>query len=241
MFSAEHFIWMALCAVFVALLTFLSLRFKFSYRTSALIMALVAFVSELSKILSHMEFVNGEDVSDGMVIEAGALPLHLCSLLVFVFLFLPFCQNQKLKAFLNSFIVPIGLIGSLTAILVATSGTDFTKITSYQCFVYHAAMIWFALYLVLTGQADLGIRAWIRNMATLFSLAVLMIWVNGALQAYDTNFFYVVRPPADNLPLLNLDKGWFAYIGGLMLCGLVGVTAVHLPGIIGELKRKGKK
>ena len=62
----------------------------------------------------------------------------------------------------------------------------------------------------------------------------------GALQAYDTNFLYVVRPPADGLPLLNLDNGWYAYFGALVLCGFVGITAVHLPFVIKEMIIKNK-
>ena len=199
-------------------------------------MAGVSLVSEMSKIFSHMEFVNGENNADGMVIDAGALPLHLCSLLIFVFFYLPFCKNDKIKGYLTSLVIPVGLVGSLLAILMATSGTDFTEPEAYQCFIYHAVMVWFAIFLVAKKHADLGVRAWIRNLVIVGSLAFIMIWVNGALQAYDTNFLYVVRPPTDGLPLLNLDNGWYAYFGALVLCGFVGITAVHLPFIIREIK-----
>jgi uncharacterized membrane protein YwaF len=214
------------------------MKFKFSFRTSAFIMAGVSLVSEMSKIFSHMEFVNGENNSDGMVIDAGALPLHLCSLLIFVFFYLPFCKNDKIKGYLTSLVIPVGLVGSLLAILMATSGTDFTEPEAYQCFIYHAVMVWFAIFLVAKKHADLGVRAWIRNLVIVGSLAFIMIWVNGALQVYDTNFLYVVRPPADNLPILNLDNGWYLYFGSLLLCGFVGITAVHLPFIIREIKQQ---
>ncbi len=238
MFTTEHFIWLGICAALIAVLTFVSLKFKFSFRTSAFIMAAVSVCSEVSKILSHMEYVNEEDISEGMVIEATALPLHLCSMLIFVFFYLPFCKNDKHKRFLTSLTVPVGLIGSLLALVMATSGTDFTSPEAYQCFLYHAVMVWFAIYLVASKNADLGWRAWITNLVTLGCTAVAMIWVNGALQVYDTNFLYVVRPPADNLPLLNLDNGWYVYFGTLLVCGFVGITAVHLPFMIKDMKKK---
>ena len=242
MFTTEHFIWMGICIAFVAVLTFISVKFKFSFRTSAVIIALIALASEVSKIISHMEPVNGADASDGMVIEATALPLHLCSLLIFAFFYLPFCKKEGVKKYLISITVPVGLVGSLLAILMATSGTDFLSPNAYQCFVYHAAMIWFVMYLMITRQAELGVSAWLKNLLTLFSLSMLMIWVNGALQVYDTNFLYVVRPPVDGLPLLNLNNGWYAYFGTVLLCGFVGVTAVHLPYIIMDIKNaKSKK
>lgn len=242
MFTTEHFIWLGICAAVIAVLTVASMKLNFSFRTSAFIMAGVSLVSEVSKILSHMEFVNGEDCADGMVIDAGALPLHLCSLLIFVFFYLPFCKNEKHRSYLTSLVIPVGLVGSLLAILMATSGTDFTSSEAYQCFIYHAVMVWFAIFLVAKKYADLGVKAYVRNLVTVGCLAIIMIWVNGALQAYDTNFLYVVRPPADGLPLLNLDNGWYAYFGALVLCGFVGITAVHLPFVIrGFQMKRGKK
>ncbi len=237
MFTLEHFIWIGICAVLIAGLGILSLRLKFSFRTSALIMAAIALVSELSKICSDMEFVNGVDAAEGMVLDAGSLPFHLCSLLIFAFFYLPFAKEGKFKSFLLSLTVPVGLIGSLLAILMATSGTDFTDIDSYQCFLYHAGMTWFAVYLVATKQVELGKKAWRTNLAALSCLVIVMLWVNSILQVYDTNFWYVVRPPVDGLPLLNLDNGWFAYFGTLVALGFIGVTAVHLPTMLKERKK----
>ncbi len=232
MFTTNHFIWLGACVVLIGILSFLSRRFRFSFRTAALTMAIISLCSEVSKILSHMEFVNGVDVTEGMVIDPGALPLHLCSLLIFVYFYLPFSKEGKLRSFLTSLCVPVGIIGASLALLMATSGTDFTSPEPYQCFLYHAAMIWFSGYLIATKQVDLGKKAWLTNMGVLFALAVGMLWVNGALRAYDTNFFFVVRPPVEGLPLLNLDNGWYAYFAAICLCGLVGLTAVHLPFIL---------
>ena len=68
-----------------------------------------------------------------------------------------------------------------------------------------------------------------------------MIWVNSALQVYDTNFFYVVRPPMDNLPILNLDNGWFAYFISLVLVAFVLFTLLHIPFIIAERRKTTTK
>ncbi len=234
MFTTEHFIWIGICTAFIVVFTIVSLKLKFSFRTAAFIMSGFALVSETSKILSDMQFVNGENAAEGMVLKAGSLPLHLCSLLIFAFFYLPFAKDGKLKDFILSLTVPVGLIGSVLAILMATSGTGFDDIGAYQCFVYHTGMTWFAVYLVATKQVKLGKKEWLTNMVVLFCMMAGMIWVNSALQAYDTNFWYVVRPPADGLPILNLDHGWYAYIAGLMIVGLVCLTAVHLPFMIKE-------
>ncbi len=225
MFTTEHFIWIGICAAFIGMLTFLSVRFRFSFRTAAWIMAAISLASETAKILSHMEPATG----GGMVLEATSLPLHLCSLLIFAFFYLPFAREGRLKTWVLSLTVPVGLIGALLAILMATSGTNFAKPYAYQCFLYHAGMTWFAIYLIRTKQVELGKKAWLRNLLSLFCMVVIMLWVNSALQVYDTNFWYVVRPPMDGLPIINLDHGWYAYFASLLVIGFLAVTAVHLP------------
>ncbi len=237
MFTVNHFIWIAICALFIVVLTYFSLKNKFSYRTATFVMAGIAFASETSKILSHMEFVNGVDASEGMVIEATALPLHLCSVLIFAFFYLPFVKNEKLKNFILSLTVPVALVGGTMAILMATSSVRFDIVEPYQCFIYHSGVIWFAIYLIATKQVYLGKKAFFANALTLFAASVVMIWVNGALQAYDTNFLYVVRPPAENLPVLNLNHGWYVYYASLLVVGILGLGIVHLPFMLCEKKK----
>lgn len=67
----------------------------------------------------------------------------------------------------------------------------------------------------------------------------IMLWVNSILQVYDTNFFYLVRPPMDNLPILNLNNGWFVYFISLITVALILFSLLHLPFII--LERKERK
>lgn len=237
MFSTNHFIWLGICAVLITSLSIISIKCKFSLKTAALIMAGISFVSEMSKIFSHMEYANGVDITDGMVLSPKALPFHLCSLMIFAYFYLPFAKEGKLKKFILSFVVPVGIVGASIAILIATSGTSFVKPEPYQCFVYHSGMVWFAIYLICTKQTSLGIKNWKTNIITLFALAFSMIWVNSILSEYDTNFFFVVRPPAENLPILNLNNGWYVYFLTILLLGFIGVTLVHLPFIIKEKKK----
>ena len=65
------------------------------------------------------------------------------------------------------------------------------------------------------------------------------IYVNGALSVYGTNFMYLVRPPLEGLPYLNLESGWYAYFLRLIALGAAIVTVFHLPFLVRE--RRGKK
>ena len=237
MFSVNHFIWIAICIVLVVALSVVSVKFKFTFKTATIIICCVIGVSEIAKIMYSMVPAKG----GGMVISAGALPFHLCSTLIFAFAYLMFSKNEKTKEVVKSFVVPAGILGGILAILIPTSGTGFAAIQTYQCFIYHAAILWYGVYLIATKQVNLGLRAYLRNLIIFALLAVLMIWINGALQVYQTNFFFIVKPPVDGLPIINLNNGWYAYFFTLVAIAVVLVGIVHLPSIIKEFKNRKSK
>ena len=237
MFTTNHFIWMGICAVIIGLLLLISLKFKFSCKQASLVMALIAAGSEICKIFTHIEDAPG----GGGVLEPGALPLHLCSILISLVFFCAFSKHETQVSKVASLCVPVGLWGGVLAILMATSGVNFAKPYAYQCFLYHAGLLWWALHLLLTRQVDLGLQAYLRNLKVLGGMLFLMIWVNSALSVYDTNFWFVVRPPADGLPLLNLNNGWLCYFLTLVGIGLFAITITHLPAIMKERKKANRQ
>jgi len=237
-------IWYIICALIITILTVVSVRFKFSKKTVFIIMACVSFVSEMVKLFTHMEptyFSNGKLA--GYYIAPASLPFHLCSLLIFAFFYLALSNNEAKQKVLVEFIVPAGLIAGLLGVIFATSGTSFTEPSPYQSFIYHSAVSWFALYFIITKQVDLNTKVYIRNMVVLFSLSIIMIWVNGILRVNVltddrfVNFMFMAKPPMDGLPLLNLDNGWPMYYMELGFVGIVLMTIVHLPYMIFEHKK----
>ena len=230
MFSTEHFIWIGLCAAFVAGLLIFSLKSRLSFKFFGCVMVAICAFSEISKIMSDME----ESAEGGMVLDPKSLPFHLCSLMIFVILFIVFGKDGRAKDMCINFFAVAGILGSVCAILIPTNGTDFADIRAYQCFVYHAGLLWFALYLICSKRTKLGIASARTNMLILLSLVPVMLYVNSALSAYGTNFMYLVRPPMEDLPFLNLDNGWYVYFLHLVSLGAVIICLFHLPFIIAE-------
>ena len=234
MFTANHFIWIGICAVLIIALSIVSIKLKLSLKCASFIMSGIASGSELLKIFTHIE---GAHEGRGYL-EPTALPLHLCSILIFVIFYITLAKEGPMKERLKSFFTPISLAGGTLAILMATSGVNFAKPFAYQCFIYHAGIIWFAIYLIATKQVSLGIKAYKSNLVILGSLVFIMLWVNSILSVYETNFFFLVEPPADNLPLLNMNNGWYAYFATVVILGIVLLTSVHLPSIIKEARSR---
>ncbi len=238
MFTTDHFIWLFLCAAFIIGMTVLSRRIKMSFKCATYIVAAISLASELSKIFTHIEPVMDGDEVVGGVLGAQYLPFHLCSILIFFIFYLVFAKNERTIELVKSFITPIALLGGAIALFIPTSGVDFMKPFAYQCFVYHSGILWYAIYLIMTKQVALGIQSYKRNAAILTALVFIMLWVNSALSIYETNFFFLVKPPMDNLPVLNLNNGWFVYFITLVGIAFAAFTLLHVPFILKEKKEK---
>ncbi|MCR5423106.1 MAG: TIGR02206 family membrane protein [Bacilli bacterium] len=234
MLTLKHFIWLGICLIFIVGMIILAKKLKFSLKTSSLIMSIICIVSEVSKMMSDMQ----DNVAGGMSLDPRSLPFHLCSLMIFVVFYIFLAPDSKFKQTLINFLAAIGTIGSFMALIIPTNGVEFNEIGPYQCFVYHAGLMWFSIYLIISKNAKLDLKAYVTNISILSFLAFMMIYVNGALSAYGTNFFYVVRPPMDNLPILNLNHGWYVYFVTLLLVGITLMTLFHLPFIIKNRKKE---
>lgn len=196
-----------------------------SEKNAAYVMLGISVLSEGSKMLSNM--ISSE--SGGYILNPRALPLHLCSLLLFAIGYIAFAKESDRKQTVIDFFAPVALVGGICAMLIPTNGVDFADPEAYQCFVYHAGIVWFALYLLVTKRAKLCRKTYFRNLLILFVLEIGSLYVNSILSAYGTNFLYTVRPPMQDLPVLNLDHGWLVYFLILTSLGLLLLTLVHLP------------
>ena len=234
MFGLNHLVWLLLSGALVALLTVVSVKKKFTLREAAIVMSVIGAGSEISKMMSNMLPSSG----GGMHLDPQCLPFHLCSLMLFAVFFVAFGKDGKIKDKVVMFLAPMGIMGSVLALLIPTNGTDFFTPDAYQCFIYHAGLLWFGIYLLLSKTVKLGLKEMVENTVILLCLSLLMIYINGALAVYDTNFFYLTRPPLEGLPFLNLEGGWYVYFLKIVLIGLAALVLFHLPFIFGERKKR---
>lgn len=236
MFTRDHFIWLGLCALGIALGLAAAEKKHISAKTAGTVMCVISVFSESCKMMTHML----PSPLGGFALDPNALPFHLCSMQIFIVFFITFAKPSPLRDKVISFSVPAALLGGIMAMLIPTDGVDFRDPLAYQCFVFHAGLVWLALYFIRTRQVDMGRRAYGRNLLILLGLAGLMIYVNGALFAYGTNFMFLTRPPMEGLPILNLDHGWYGYFLSLSALAVALMTLVHLPFMLAERKEKAR-
>ncbi len=235
MFTLNHFIWLGIICVYVLALLFVTKRFRISFQNILYYMSAISIGSELLKTFVNM--IASPD--GGLHLDPGDLPLHLCSIQIFFIFYLTLSKNEPVKRVLKLFMFPTMMIGAVLALLIPTVGVRFSNPQVWQYFIFHGSLIFFAVYMLKEGMIDMKGRDFGRNYALLAILAMCGIWVNSILSVYDTNFLYLTRPPMDNLPILNLDNGWFCYFLIFINIAVLLVALVQLP-IYFYYRRKSK-
>ncbi|MDO4197962.1 MAG: YwaF family protein [Erysipelotrichaceae bacterium] len=222
MFTSTHFIWILISLSIIIIGSYLTFRFKLQEHTVSLIMAFLCIISEGTKMSQYMIYKNG-----GYILDPFALPLHLCSMMIFVVGYIAMTKNESHKQMAIDFLVPMGFIGGVSAQLIPMDGVSFSSVKVWQGFLFHAVLLWYVFYFIISKRFDYSFKSYIRNIKILLILALLSIYENSILNEYDTNFMFTHKPPVEGLPILNLNHGWFVYIMILIVLVMAGLLVFY--------------
>lgn len=207
MFTTKHFIFLLLTTFFIVFVLFITRKKRIAFAIKGFL--LVGIVSELIKVFYYI--VTNDN---GNYLPYNDLPFHLCSIQIIFLFILHYSNNENLKRLLLAFMIPTGLFGGLAALMIPTSSSiNGMLILSIQYFFYHATLIAFAIHLLRQKELVFTVKDVFNVLKLLAFMGVIAIYINGMLGPdTNVNFMYVVRPPMDNLPLLNLNQGYIIYI-----------------------------
>jgi hypothetical integral membrane protein (TIGR02206 family) len=234
MFSLGHFIWLGIILVIVV--TALTLLKKYNVSTAKVgkISMIIAIVGKVVHLALSMK----ESPDGGMVIDQTQLDFHLCSVQVYLMIACSLTKSTTAKNAIKGFMAPTMAIGALMALLIPTEGVDPTTPRVWQYMVVHGNLVFYGFYLMLVEKVDLTKKTYIRNLIGFSGLAMLGFNMNSILQAYNTNFLFLRKPPMDNLPILNLNNGYLVYVITLAIIAVLLLTIVHLPFMLKKEKTK---
>ena len=241
MFTLEHFIWLGISTVIFTAMLVIYKRFNLSFEMILNIMLTVSVLSEVTKILCNLQPAPHAD--GGMILDPGDLPLHLCSIQIFLMFILKyFIKTEAGKEKMLGFMCPSMIIGAVMALLIPTVGVGIDVVQVYQYLIFHTFHIYFAVYTLKEKLVNWTPGVYVRNIGYLGGLALLCTWFNSALSGVlpRVNFMYLVRPPMKNLPILNLNNGWGVYFITLasLALGLMGVFHITVTLITNKAKKK---
>lgn len=166
----------------------------------------------------------------GMVLDPGDLPFHLCSIQIFIVFALKFfVKKEETMQKLLGFMAPTLLIGGVLALVFATVGVKFERPQVYQYFIFHSFIIFFSSYIVKEKLVNWSWKVYAKNLAYLGVYAYVATILNSIIGMghEKVNFLYVVRPPEEGLPFLNLDNGWYAYFATLVALAITLLAIYH--------------
>ena len=232
--------------VSIVLIVFLSILVsKIDFKKCCKILLYVGIISEVIKIFYYI--IRNEE-NYGGYLPKTYLPFHLCSIQIIFILLINILSNEKVKRFILSFMLPSCLIGGIAAILIATDTARNSWIIACQYYLYHVAIVVFAIKVYTSDEIKLTINDYFNSLKFIVGIMFFAIYINSvvftpemlgdAATMGEVNFMYVVSPPQKGLPFLNEDHGWFVYICHYAFLVLFAITACYIKPIIEAIKSK---
>ena len=234
MFTTSHFIWLGAIAVLIAIALIALKKLNISHRAvgkAVMILLIILKIFHLSLSMKESQF-------GGYVLNQTQLSFHLCSIMIYTVIFTNIIKNEKVIATLKSFMVPCLFIGAAMALLIPTEGSDPTVPRVWQYMLIHGVLVFYGIYLAAVEKVDLSFKAYLNNLKLLLGVTLVAFLMNSVLEQYKTNFLFLRVPPMDNLPLLNLNNGWYVYFLTLAAVACILVLLVQLPFMILSARNK---
>lgn len=247
MFTPNHLIWLALCAVLISVIGIWLLRHKPPLRQVLTAACVVCVASELIKVFSSITLVPSADGSVMIpYLEMQHLPLHLCSMQIIFIFYARFSADSARRTALLAFMYPTCIGGALLALAMPSIFTNsvsperaFVHPLAYQYFLYHSMLILLGLYIAASGQVALRPKHAATTVLLLAVMAFLSLYVNSMFAApvyvntelisveYTPNLLFTYEPPLP-IPITQLWH-WYVYLAAIVLIALLLITLLYLP------------
>ena len=237
MFTANHFVWLGALGVLIALALMAAKKLKVTDRAVGRAVMILLIVLKIF----HLSLSMKESPFGGYVINQTQLSFHLCSIMIYTVIFTNMIKNKKVVDTLKSFMVPCLFIGAAMALLIPTEGTDPAVPRVWQYMLIHGVLVFYGIYLAAVEKVDLSFRAYFNNLKLLLGVTLLAFLMNSVLEPYKTNFLFLRVPPMDNLPLLNLNHGWYVYFLTLKAVACTLMLLVQLPFMAWGARKKKRE
>ena len=161
----------------------------------------------------------------------GYLPLHLCSINLFLILW----HRVSPSALLGNFLYAVCIPGALAALLFpAWSALPLVNALHIHSFTAHILLALYPIVLTVAGEIQPDIRKLPLSVLFLFGLAAMVYVLNLLL---NTNFMFLMYAPPGN-PLYWFEQHWGNHLYGFPVIAVGVLTIMYLPVV---LRNKSKK
>ena len=150
------------------------------------------------------------------------LPLHLCSVLVWMTALMLFTENYRIY----EFIYLMGIGGAIQAVFTPDIGQyGFPHFRFFQTFLSHGGIITAAMFMTVVQ----GLRPYPRSILRVFVVMnVYMLIVYMINSILGSNYLFIMHPP-ETPSLIDALGPWPWYILSLEVIGLFTCVILYLP------------
>jgi hypothetical integral membrane protein (TIGR02206 family) len=222
LFSTSHLV--AIGLIVLLNLSFLWIRRSHNPQRNKTIRYIMAAVLILNELLWHIW-----NLSTGQWSVKTMLPLHVCSVFVFLCAIMLVTRNFQIYEFAYF----LGIAGATQAILTPDLGIyDFPHFRYYQVFVSHGLIVSSAVYMTLVE----GFRpTWRSLRRVIIGTNVYLIFVGIVNALLGSNYMFVAHKP-ETASLIDVLGPWPWYILALEGIGFVLFFLLYLPFAIRDLR-----
>ncbi len=161
----------------------------------------------------------------------NTLPLHLCSVLVWLSAFMLIKKNYRIYEFAYL----LGIAGALQALLTPDAGMyGFPHFRAIQVMVSHGAIVTAAMYMTIVEGFRPVPRSMLRVLvgANLYAVAVFVLNL-----LIGSNYLFIAHKP-ETASLMDVLPPWPIYLIFIELLGVVFVLLFYLPFAISDWRKK---
>ncbi|MBQ3011765.1 MAG: YwaF family protein, partial [Oscillospiraceae bacterium] len=222
-YDSLHLTWLALITIFIVTLSYTYKRQTVEKRNKTRkILAAALVVDELWKMFW---------LTVGHRYELEYLPLHLCSINIFLIAYHCFRPNKTLDNFLYIVCIP----GALAALLFPSwSALPFANFMHVHSFTVHALLVAYPVILLVSGEIKPDIKELPKALLLLLCFGIVALAFN---IVFDENFMFLMYADPGN-PLYLFEQAFGSHVIGfpVIIAGILlvmyGIPALFRKFII---------
>ena len=258
MYTLPHFIWLAICIMFITVSTVLLRKYNPPFKRVMTWACVAAVIAELIKTFSVIQLVPSADGTHSYVfLETSNLPLHLCSIQIIFIFYSRFAKDGKAKEILHAFMYPTCTVGAFIAIMLPSIFSDgaslaeaFFRAHPYEYFLYHSVLIILGLHIYHTNKNTFKPKHYFTTLGFLGALAFISLYLNsmfsspiyenGSLVALENtaNFFFTYRFVID-IKFTEIWH-WYIYLAAILTAACLLLALFYIPVFVRYFKNKNE-
>ena len=164
---------------------------------------------------------------------ASYLPLHLCSINIFLIAIHAWWPNRTLSGYLYTVAIP----GAMAALLFPTwTALPLANFMHIHSFTVHILLALYPIVLAFSGELSPQIKEIPKYLGLLLAMAIPIYGINILL---DTNFMFLMHADPGN-PLYLFEELWGNHLYGFPVIIIAVLIVMYLPLLLVRLHKRKK-